>query len=130
MPRLEAPGRLAIPELVPAMKPTWRAAFEREMASAGQCFRAADFPRCFYHLERAHILGQRHYWPHVRSHWWMLRAGWQVGDAREVRGQVVRIVASVGSLIGYLPVGNTGRAHVSALKPMPIPEDLARHLTD
>ncbi|HEX5514904.1 MAG TPA: DUF3703 domain-containing protein [Gammaproteobacteria bacterium] len=40
---------------------------------------------------------------------------------REVAGQILRMAASVGSLVGVLPIGNTGRATVSAFKPMPIP---------
>jgi hypothetical protein len=30
----------------------------------------------------------------------------------------------LGSLTGRVPVGNTGRARISAFKPMPIPSDL------
>lgn len=107
------------------MEDALRAEFESEMSRAEQAYRARDFESCFGHLERAHVLGQRHYWPHLRSHWWMLKAGWQIGDRREVRGQIMRIIGSVGSLVGLVPLGNIGRAHVSALRPMPIPEDLA-----
>ena len=107
------------------MKDTLRAAFENEMDRARRAYMARDFGACFGHLERAHILGQRHYWPHLRSHWWMLKTGWKIGDQHEVRGQVLRIIGSAGSLIGFVPVGNTGRANVSAIQPMPIPQDLA-----
>ena len=107
------------------MSDALRAAFEAEMARARQDYAARDFGSCFGHLERAHILGQRNYWPHVRSHWWMLKTGWKIADRREVRGQIVRILGSAGSILGLVPVGNTGRADVSAIQPMPIPEDLA-----
>ena len=107
------------------MRDELRAAFESEMGRAKQDYIARDFAACFGHLERAHILGQRHYGPHVRSHWWMLKAGWKIADRREVRGQILRIIGSIASLFGRLPLGNTGRANVSAIQPMPIPEDLA-----
>lgn len=35
--------------------------------------------------------------------------------------------ASTGHLFGWIPIGNTGGADVSALKPMPVPADLAPH---
>lgn len=47
--------------------------------------------------------------------------------SREVLGQIVRMIGSAGSLVGAVPIGNTGRANVSAIKPMPIPSDLARY---
>lgn len=100
-------------------------AFEKEIALAAGYYTASDLGRSFYHLERAHILGQRFYFPHVRSHWWMLKIGWKRSDRRELLGQIMRILASLGSLLGWVPEGNTGGANVSALTPMPIPEDLA-----
>lgn len=109
------------------MKPRLREAFEAELGRAKVFYRQGDIERCFHHLERAHILGQRHYLPHLRSHYWMLKAGWRAGDGREVRGQLLRLAASAGSLFGTVPIGNTGRARVHILKPMPIPEDLARY---
>jgi len=49
-----------------------------------------------------------------------------VRDPREVLGQLIRLaVAGVGSAIGRYPAGNTGRARVSLLAPMPVPADLA-----
>ena len=38
-------------------------------------------------------------------------------------------MAGPGSATGRYPLGNTGRANVSATKPMPIPDDLAELLT-
>ena len=109
------------------MNPKLRAAYDAEMTIARTLYRERDYDRCLAHLERAHILGQRNYIPHVVNHWWMLKAGWRKGDAQEVLGQIVRIIGSAGSLVGAVPLGNTGRANVSAIKPMPIPEDLARY---
>ena len=63
--------------------------------------------------------------PHLRTHVAMLGAAVRRHDRREVLGQLLRlVVAAPGSLSGRYPVGNTGGAKVSALQPMPIPEDL------
>jgi len=46
-------------------------------------------------------------------------------DAREVRGQILRLLAGAPvSAIGRYPTGNTGRARVPATRPMPIRPDL------
>lgn len=79
-------------------------------------------------LERAHILGQRLSLPHARAHWLMLRAGWQLGDWREVVGQLPRILAALLFSRIWVPLGNSGRARVSAFRPMPISEELRRLL--
>ncbi len=107
-----------------------RAAFSEEMQQARSLYYQGQYQQCFQHLERAHVLGQRHYVPHVINHYWMLKVGWRSRDVREVLGQILRIVGSVGSLIGWIPIGNTGGANVSAIKPMPIPPDLARFFDD
>jgi hypothetical protein len=63
--------------------------------------------------------------PHVRTHLAMLGYGLRQRDRREILGQVLRVlVAAPGSWTGKYPVGNTGGANVSAVKPMPIPDDL------
>jgi len=55
----------------------------------------------------------------------MLAAALRRRDRAEVLGQILRpLVAAPGSLTGRYPRGNTGGADVSALQPMPIPEDL------
>lgn len=99
--------------------------FDKEMHLATAYYAEANWGDCFHHLERAHILGQRSYFPHVKSHWWMLKVGWKRSDPRELVGQLLRILASAGSLLGWVPEGNTGGANVSALAPMPTPDDLA-----
>ena len=77
------------------------------------------------HLERAHVLSQPMAGPHVRTHIAMLGYGLRHRDGREIVGQLVRlVVAAPGTWTGRYPVGNTGGANVSALKPMPIPDDL------
>lgn len=76
-------------------------------------------------LERAHIVSQPYLALHLSIHGAMLRYAVAKRDAREVFGQVVRLaLAPLGALTGRIPIGNTGRANVSAFEPMPIPEDL------
>ena len=43
---------------------------------------------------------------------------------REVIGQSTRIVAAAMFSRIWVPIGNTGRADVSAIKPMEVPDDL------
>ena len=61
----------------------------------------------------------------------MLKIGFGRKDIREIFGQIIRMIAVFpASLFGWVPVGNTGGANVSALKPMPIPHDLALFLEE
>ena len=102
-------------------------AYEQEVRRADQALRREDFETAFRHLERAHVLAQRMTGRHTFIHWRMLVAGLRRGDMREVVGQVPRIVASILFSRLWVPRGNSGRARVSALQPMPVPADL-RHL--
>ena len=103
------------------MNETLRAALEAELAAAAA---APDYKARFHHLARAHILSQRWTLPHVRVHWRMLSAALAERDRREVIGQAVRIVAAAVFSRIWVPIGNTGRADVSAMRPMPVPDDL------
>lgn len=103
-----------------------RAAYATEMRLASDARRAGDLATAFAHLERAHILGQRRTWRHLRSHLGMLRIGWKRRDVREVAGQFARLVAAALFSRIWVPVGNTGGANVSAMRPMPVPDDLRR----
>jgi Protein of unknown function (DUF3703) len=88
-----------------------------ELESAFQCF------------ERAHVLGQRSTRLHLRAHLAMLKLGWLRRNRREIAGQLSRIIAaSLFSRI-WVPDGNTGGANVSALKRLPIPEELQKILS-
>lgn len=103
-------------------------AYRHEFIAAKEAFAAGDLDRSFRYFERAHILGQRFFWAHLITHVWMLRIALARMDSREIIGQVVRMIATVpGYLFGWIPVGNTGGANVSALKPMPVPSDLSEH---
>jgi hypothetical protein len=81
-------------------------------------------------LVSAHILGQRSTRLHVRSHIAMLALGWRTRNRREVAGQLSRIAGATLVTWIWVPEGNTGRANVSAFKPMPIPRELQRLLNE
>lgn len=113
------------------MKSGVKAAFADEMAAARAAEAAGDIPLAKHHLERAHILGQRWYVTHIKTHYHMLRLALKQTDASEARGQFVRLIgAGPFHLAGWVPVGNTGGADVPATRPMPIPPDLQAYLED
>jgi hypothetical protein len=106
------------------MKPALRDALQTEREAARRHEAEGALDLAFAHLERAHILSQRHAIAHAGVHVGMLRVGWKRRDRREVAGQVPRIVAALLFSRVWIPVGNTGGANVGALRPMPLPDDL------
>ena len=111
-----------------SMTPRQRDAYDRELALADAVLAQGDTAAAFHHLERAHILAQRHTFAHTYTHWRMLRLGWRRNDRREVLGQVPRMLAALTKSIFWVPTGNTGGANVNPLKPMPVPDDLRPYL--
>ncbi len=103
-------------------------AFKYEMQLALSAKKASKFDLAFYHYERAHILSQKYTIPHIRSHIGMLQVGFVRKDFREIFGQCVRIIAALIFSKIWVPIGNTSGTNVSALRPMPIPEDLMQIL--
>lgn len=101
-----------------------RNAYDAELNAARAATVRGDAAAAFRSLERAHILSQRHTRQHVHVHWLMLKRGASATDWREVLGQLSRITAAAIFSNIWVPAGNTGRANVSAMKPMPIPDDL------
>ena len=112
------------------MQSQLKAAIAAAFAQADTNLRLKQPGRAFEWLERAHILTQRHPYLHAKSHWLMLRLGLQTKDYREVLGQIPRIVAALLFSRIWVPIGNTGRARVSAFLPMPVPEDLQQLLAN
>jgi hypothetical protein len=56
----------------------------------------------------------------------MLRLSFRTRDWPEVAGQLVRLaLVPLGHLSGRLPLGNPGRANVSAFDPLPVRPELA-----
>ena len=83
------------------------------------------FDQAWLHLARAHIVAQTQLWPHCQSHWRMLNLAIRLRDWREVIGQIFRLIlAPFGNLTRRLPIGNTGRANISAFARREIPPDL------
>ncbi|WP_422360897.1 DUF3703 domain-containing protein [Reichenbachiella sp.] len=83
----------------------------------------------WYHLERAHIIGQRYPFQHTETHWKMFLLGIQTGNFKEIVGQVIRLIFGAPlSLVNKIPVGNVGSSRVSMTRPQPIPEDLQKLL--
>lgn len=103
-------------------------AYRLELDAGYACLDSGDLTEAFRHFERAHILGQRRTLLHVRAHVAMLRVARRRRDKREILGQLKRIVAAALFSRIWVPEGNTGGANVSAVEPMPIPEDLQRIL--
>lgn len=103
--------------------------YENELATYLEKLKAGQTALAWSHLERAHILGQAFPAQHTFVHWKMLVFGYRIKSLKEVTGQIPRLlVGGVKSFVGTIPVGNTGGANVSALKPMPIPADLKQIL--
>lgn len=113
------------------MNKNLKATFEQSMADALTLLRAGRLAEAENELARAHILGQRHVLPHVRSHWWLLVLEWKRGRYGAVGGQLVRVVlGALGSAVGIVPEGNPGTSDVSMFQRREIPpalRDLTRH---
>jgi hypothetical protein len=98
-----------------------------ELKAAREAEAVGQHATAFAHFERAHVLGQSstalHVWVHIRMLLWGLRRH----DAKEIAGQLVRILGAASKTwLGLVPRGNTGGANVSAFKSMPIAADLAK----
>ena len=97
----------------------------RELSTARGLIRDRKYEDAFRHLERAHVLGQARLRWHVVSHWLMLKVALHRGEVSAALGQAIRIVlGAVGSIVGRVPLGNTGGSDVSMFRRMPIPADL------
>lgn len=99
--------------------------FESEIAAARGHISANELDAAMANLERAHVIGQQHVWPHVLSHWLMLRIELQRGRAAAAFGQLLRIaLGALGSALDLVPTGNPGGSDIGMFKRMPIPSDL------
>ena len=99
--------------------------YQQELVKYKEEFSKGNLQTAWRHLERAHILGQS--WPgeHTHVHWIMLKFGIRIKNAKEIIGQIPRLLAGgVKSFVGKIPLGNTGGANIPPLRVMEIPEDL------
>jgi hypothetical protein len=87
---------------------------------------ATDVHQRWLLLEAAHVVGQTRLGPHWQVHGLMLALAWQTRVPREMLGQLFRLaLVPMGHLAGRLPMGNSGRANISAFQAMqPSPEIL------
>ncbi|MEW5683316.1 MAG: DUF3703 domain-containing protein [Pseudomonadota bacterium] len=114
--------------------------FRSEIRAAREALERGDRDAAFARLERAHILGQISFIDHVVVHLCMLKVARLRRDAREIRGQLLRLIATIpGHLFGWVPIGNTrwgerlgASAHADSGRPaalfpglQPRPENLA-----
>ena len=107
------------------MPKTLRPFYLQEVKAYQRSLERGDLLQAWSHLERAHILGQPYPKAHTAVHFKMLQFGVKTRNAREVIGQIPRLlVGGVKSWAGTIPLGNTGGANVPPLQPMPIPDDL------
>ncbi len=80
----------------------------------------------FSHLETAHVLGQESTYWHVYTHIAMAGWAWRQHNLREGLGQLFRIVgAATKTMFGLVPRGNTGGAHISPFKSLPVRAEVA-----
>lgn len=99
---------------------------EQDLARAREARGRSDRDAAWKALERAHVLSQPSAWLHTRVHVRMFADAFRDLDLREIAGQAVRILAApIGSWLGRYPLGNTGRARVPILQPMPLAPDVA-----
>ena len=84
-----------------------------------------DPAQAWHLLEALHVLGQTRLVPHARTHGLMLARAWRTRNLAEVNGQLLRLLlVPLGHLLGRLPLGNTGRSHVGAFRPMQVAPEL------
>jgi hypothetical protein len=107
------------------MNPRQRHEFDREIALGREFLARDDLAGAFWHLERAHVIGQTFVGAHAKAHWLMVKLELRRRRFAAVYGQAVRLVLGIiGSTVGVVPVGNTGGTDISMFKRMPIPPDL------
>ena len=101
----------------------WHAATHAELLQ--RAVDAKEPEQAWLLLEAAHVVGQLRLWPHTLTHVQMLKLALRQRDALEATGQLMRLaLVPLGHLSGRLPLGNPGRATVSAFAPLPVRREL------
>ena len=101
--------------------------YQNELKAFNDNLQQNNLKVAWYHLERAHIIGQKYPYEHTFVHWKMLQFGFKIKSTKEVFGQIPRLlIGGIKSFVGHIPVGNTGGANVPPLKPMQIPTDIQK----
>jgi len=101
--------------------------YNNELNQSANNFTIGDLQKSWFHLERAHILGQPYPIAHSFVHWKMLIFGFKTKNTKEIIGQIPRLlVGGIKSFVGIIPTGNTGGSNVPPLQSMAISEDLLK----
>ena len=99
--------------------------YAKELKNYSIHFVNRNLQKAWYHLERAHIIGQQYPCQHTYVHFKMLQFGFKIKSTKEVIGQIPRLlVGGIKSFVGKIPVGNPGGANVPPLKSFPIEQGL------
>lgn len=106
-----------------------QAEFYHQLKLGKENLSATNFENSFYHLENAHILGQKHIYRHIVSHYWMFIWGIKTKNSKEIIGQTLRIIASLLFTLLWVPAGNTGGANVSPIKSMLVRKELQKYFS-
>ncbi|CAM1346299.1 DUF3703 domain-containing protein [Tenacibaculum crassostreae] len=101
--------------------------FKKQLQLGKMALKNYRFKVSFYHFENAHILGQKHWYRHTLSHYWMLIHGIKSKNVKEIFGQITRILASFIFTNIWVPKGNTGGVNISPIKPIPIRKELQKY---
>jgi len=84
-----------------------------------------EYDAAFLLLEKSHVIGQLYVVQHTTTHYYMLKIGFLRKDFKEIIGQLVRIpLGIIGSLVGKVPMGNTGGSNVSMFKKMVLSDEI------
>lgn len=104
-----------------SMPSSLRPYFKEELKAYYNALQVGKLQQAWRHLERAHVIGQAYPFEHSYVHWKMLLFGIKIKSAKEVLGQVPRLlVGGVKSFVGKVPVGNTGGANIPPLRRLPV----------
>lgn len=103
--------------------------FYNQIKLGKMALRSQRFEMSFFHLENAHILGQKHLYRHTLSHYWMLIHGIKTRNFKEITGQFTRILASILFTNIWVPKGNTGGSNISPIKTIPIRKELQKYFS-
>ncbi|MEQ9048979.1 MAG: DUF3703 domain-containing protein [Marinoscillum sp.] len=107
------------------MPASLRPYFVTELDAYHKQYQAGHLEDAWRHLERAHVIGQAYPYAHSLVHWKMLLFGIKIKSAKEVLGQIPRLlVGGVKSFVGKIPVGNTGGSNIPPLRSLPIEEEI------
>lgn len=112
-------------KLYTSIPKTLKPYYKAELENYKNEFVKGNLINAWNYLEKAHIIGQRYPYAHTFVHWKMLQFGFKIKSAKEVLGQIPRLIfGGVKSFVGKVPVGNPGGANVPPLKPFPITKEI------